>query len=96
MTGPSGTETVEVRGAVSADDHHMVREAAAEGQGLALLPIFERDTHAGSDIVRVLPDHATAGVPLHLVYPSARFMPKHVSLLRDRLLDEIPVRLREQ
>ena len=32
LVGPRGAETVEVRGAISADDHHMVREAAAAGQ----------------------------------------------------------------
>ncbi|HSV07111.1 MAG TPA: LysR substrate-binding domain-containing protein, partial [Candidatus Binatus sp.] len=95
LVGPRGAETVEVRGAISADDHHMVREAAAAGQGLALLPIVAcagRDD--ASELRRVLPRHAAEGPPLHLVYPSARLVPKRVALLRDQILQEMPQRLK--
>jgi DNA-binding transcriptional LysR family regulator len=94
LVGPRGMETVEVRGAINADDHHMVREAAA-GQGLALLPIVAcagRDDAA--DVRRVLPRHAAEGPPLHLVYPSTRLVPKRVALLRDQILQELPRRLK--
>ena len=95
LIGPQGAETVEVRGPISADDHHMVRAAAAAGQGLALLPIV---TCAGgatvTDLRRVLARHAAEGPPLHLVYPSARLVPKRVALLRDQILRELPPRLK--
>ncbi|HXC51473.1 MAG TPA: LysR family transcriptional regulator [Candidatus Limnocylindrales bacterium] len=95
LVGPSGPESVEVHGALSADDHHMVRDAAAEGQGIALLPIFMCSGQTGdSDLVRVLPMHTTAGVPIHLIHPSAHFIPKRVTLLRDQLLEDIPRLLR--
>jgi hypothetical protein len=45
------------------------------------------------ELTRVLPDHATVGAPLNLVYPSARFLPKRVALLRDQLLKEPRPRL---
>ena len=95
LVGPRGPERVEVRGAVNADDHHMVGEAAAAGQGLALLPIVAcsgRDNAV--DLARVLPRHASPGGPLHLLYPSARFVPKRVALLRDQILRELPPRLK--
>ena len=95
LVGPRGAETVEVRGAINADDHHMVREAAAAGQGLALLPIVACAGRAAvADLRRVLPRYAAEGPPLHLVYPSARLVPKRVALLRDQILQELPPRLK--
>ncbi len=92
LIGPAGLETVEVRGAIGGDDHEMIRAAAAEGHGLVLLPIFSAylGRRGGRELTRVLPSYATAGGPLHLVYPSARFLPKRVALLRDQLLKELP------
>ena len=93
LVGPAGRQKVEVRGAVAADDNEFIREAAVAGQGLTLLPIFaygrEKD-----DLQRVLPEYATVGVPLQLVYPTARFLPKRVVLLRDHLVNELPPLLR--
>jgi DNA-binding transcriptional LysR family regulator len=91
LVGPAGRQKVEVRGAVAADDNEFVREAAAAGQGLTLLPIiFACQGRAKDDLQRVLPEYATVGVPLQLVYPTARFLPKRVVLLRDHLVDELP------
>ena len=95
LVGPAGRRKIEVHGALSADDHQFVRESAAAGRGVTLLPIFAcSGPFADPDLVRVLGDYATAGTPIHLVYPSARFLPKRVALLRDRLLAELPRRLK--
>jgi DNA-binding transcriptional LysR family regulator len=94
LVGPAGRQKVEVRGAVAADDGQFVREAAAVGQGLTLLPIFACSGPQRTDLVRVLPHYATVGEPLQLVYPTARFLPKRVVLLRDQLLEELPARLK--
>jgi DNA-binding transcriptional LysR family regulator len=95
LAGPAGRRQLAVRGVLSADDHQFVREAAAAGRGIALLPIFAcSGPCAHPELVRVLGDYATAGTPLHLVYPSARYLPKRVELLRDRLLAELPRRLK--
>jgi DNA-binding transcriptional LysR family regulator len=95
LVGPAGRQNVEVRGALGADDHPFVREAAAAGRGITLLPIFAcSGPFADPGLVRVLGDYATAGAPLHLVYPSARFLPKRVALLRDLLVAELPRRLK--
>jgi DNA-binding transcriptional LysR family regulator len=92
LVGPAGSEKVEVRGTIGADDNHFVREAAAAGQGLTLLPIIACSGPERTNLQRVLPEYATAGEPLHLVYPTARFLPKRVLLLRDQLLKELSPR----
>jgi DNA-binding transcriptional LysR family regulator len=94
LVGPAGRQKVEVRGAVGADDHQFIREAAAAGQGLTLLPIIACSGPERRDLQRVLPEYATVGEPLQLVYPTARFLPKRVVLLRDQLLKELPPRFK--
>jgi DNA-binding transcriptional LysR family regulator len=94
LIGPAGRETIDVHGAINADDNQFVREAAAAGRGVALLPMFAcSGPFQCKELTRVLPDHATAGVPLNLVYPSARFLPKRVALLRDELVKDLRPRL---
>ena len=90
LVGPAGRQNIEVRGAVGADDNEFIREAAAAGQGLTLLPIFACHGREKDGLQRVLPEYATVGVPLQLVYPTARFLPKRVVLLRDHLVNELP------
>lgn len=91
LIGPAGVERVAVSGVLNADSFEYLHEAIAQGTGLGMLPLFTcraSDPHAR--LQRVLPHYASAGSPLHLVYPSARFVPKRVALLRDALLAEIP------
>lgn len=85
LAGPRGAESVEVSGPVSADDMAVLREAAAHGAGIALLP-FVAAPGAGARLVRVLPAYEQRGAPAQLVYPSARFVPRRVQLLRDAIL----------
>ncbi len=90
LVGPAGRQKIGVRGAVGADDNEFIREAAAAGQGLTLLPILACSGREKDDLQRVLPEYATVGVPLQLVYPTARFLPKRIVLLRDHLVKELP------
>jgi len=94
LVGPAGRQKIEVRGGVAADDNEFVRAAAAAGQGLALLPILACSGREKDDLQRVLPEYATVGVPLQLVYPTARFLPKRIVLLRDHLVKELPPSLK--
>jgi DNA-binding transcriptional LysR family regulator len=87
LSGPKGVERVEVSGPVSADDFAFVRQLLLAGGGIGLVPW----TMCGQDIergrlVRVLSDYAAPGGALHVVYPSARFVPQRVALLRDFLV----------
>ena len=78
-----------VRGAVNADDFSFLHHAVAAGAGIGLLPTFAGSTSGDHRLVRVLPRHATPGAPFHLVYPSARYVPRRVAMFRDFLLHRL-------
>ncbi len=87
LAGPNGEESVEVTGPVSVDDFTFLRSAVLSGVGIGLLPCFmDTPSRDGSRMVRLLPDHANRGGPIHLVYPSARYVPHRVAVFRDYLL----------
>lgn len=92
LTSGSGEErTVEPRGAISADDISFMKKAVLAGGGIALLPTFfvAREEEAGK-LVRVLPDwRLNGGSGLHVVYPSARYVPQRVVAFRDYLVQEL-------
>lgn len=86
LTGPDGDESVDVRGLVSTDDMTTNRGLVAAGLGIGLLPIFLEDC-TGLGFERVLPDYALKGGGVHLVMPSARYVPSRVRLLSDFLAE---------
>lgn len=87
LSGPSGEESAEVTGPINVDDFTFVRRAVLSGAGIGLLPLFTgRRDIADSRLLRVLPDHIVSGAPLHLVYPSARYVPHRVAVFRDFLI----------
>ncbi len=92
LAGPGGVEAVEVTGPIGADDFAFVHRALLAGAGIGLVPTFlcEHDVRRGR-LVNVLPDHATQGGVLHVVYPSARHVPQRVALLRDFLVEGLSV-----
>lgn len=90
LQGPAGEEEVEVRGPVSTDDLSSARALIAAGLGIGLLPIFLEDCQgADSRFVRVLPEYAFKGGGVHLVMPSARYVPTRVRLLSDFLVEHL-------
>ena len=84
------TASVEVTGPVASDDLSFVRKAALAGCGVAVLPTFfcARAERTGT-LVRVLTDWALNGAVLHLAYPSARFVPQRVAVLREYFMLEL-------
>ena len=91
LTSSTGEEqTVQPRGAISADDISFLKKAVLAGGGIALLPLFlvPREEHSGK-LVRVLPEWRLTGSMLHVVYPSARYVPQRVVAFRDYLLREL-------
>ena len=86
----SGVAVAGVIGFVGLIVPHGVRLVAGSDHRL-LLPLSflaARDIEAG-DLVRVLPDHEVAGASLHVVYPSARYVPRRVAVFRDFLIDAL-------
>lgn len=79
--------TLEPRGAISSDDISFMKKAVLAGGGIALLPLFlcAREERSGK-LVRVLPSWRLGGSELHVVYPSARYVPQRVIALRDHLV----------
>jgi DNA-binding transcriptional LysR family regulator len=87
LEGPRGPESVEVSGPIVADDMTFLREAILAGGGIGFMPA---PNLRGANLVRVLPEYGMHGVPAHIVYPSARYVPQRVALLRDAFVEEIP------
>jgi DNA-binding transcriptional LysR family regulator len=88
LTRNDGTSaSVDVTGRVASDDLSFVRKAVLAGAGIGMLPSFlcVRAEESGR-IVRVLTDWALNGAVLHIAYPSARFVPQRVVVLREHLL----------
>lgn len=80
---------IAVKSSVSADDMLFLKKAALAGAGIALLPEFlaHREVASGK-LVRILPEwsFSSDSTNVHVVYPSARFVPQRVVLFRDYLI----------
>lgn len=84
LDGPNGRESVEVRGAITADDFTFVRGSVRAGAGIGLLPTVGL---AMEGLTRVLPAHSTSGGAIYLVYPSTRHLPAKVAAFRDHVIE---------
>lgn len=84
------TASVDVTGAVGSDDMSFIRKAVLAGCGLGVLPTFLCAPAVRSGkLVHVLRDWSLTGAVLHIAYPSARFVPQRVAVLRDYLAREL-------
>lgn len=77
--------TVRVAGPLSANSLHAVRDAAAHGLGIALLPLFLSYRQPDAGLTRVLPAWSGGESPLHAVYPSSRYLSPKVRAFLDYL-----------
>lgn len=90
LTGPTGEETVAVRGPIGCDEMGFAAQAVAEGAGIGLLPIeVVRKWVMSREIEVVLKSYRVDGAGIHIVMPSSDFVPSRVALLRDHLVVEI-------
>lgn len=91
LEGPRGSERVEVRGRVSANDFYFMAEAAAAGAGIAPLPwLSARPEVAAGRLVRVLPDRQFAGNTAYLLHAPLKPLPRKVEAFRAHLLEHAP------
>lgn len=86
-------ERIEVQGVASAHELGFVRHMVVAGMGIGLLPRVVQAECAkqgrGGSLVRVLPEYAMEGGPLHVVSPRLELAPRRVTLLRDHLVAEL-------
>ena len=73
-------------------DFPFIRPAALAGAGIALVPLgaVYEDLMAGR-LVGVLVPYQWLSGAIHLVYPSARYLPLRVAKLRDFLLERLKI-----
>jgi DNA-binding transcriptional LysR family regulator len=91
LTGPTGDETVEVTGAIGADDLAFLHRATLSGSGIGLLPLILAIQHVEKgELVPVLPEYGMRGGAIYLLSPPARHKLARVRLLHDFLAAELP------
>lgn len=90
LSGPSGTQSVEVQGPLSGDSFQFVLQGIAAGHGIGLIPeqCLMAQNSRSEPIVPVLPELSSPGSVQSLVYAS-QHLPKRVKLLRDYLAEEV-------
>jgi len=85
LSGPRGTERVDVTGRIAGDSMQFVTEAAVAGLGVALMPTFIGDRlTAEGKLTPVLPKFSMLE-PLHVLTHGGRHLPRRVALVRDYL-----------
>jgi DNA-binding transcriptional LysR family regulator len=90
LRGPRGEQSVNVTSPVVCDDMLFLRECAAAGLGLALIPLeTAAPAVAERRLVRVLPQYGVVGGAIHLVWPSQRLVPARVVAVRELLAEEL-------
>jgi DNA-binding transcriptional LysR family regulator len=91
LEGPNGPETVKVSGPLAANDISLLTRSAGLGLGITLLPVARAMNRARApfepQLVRLLPEYSLRGGALWLLWPSTRYLPLRVALLRDHLFD---------
>lgn len=78
--------SVAVAGTISANSALMLREAAENGLGIALLPSFcVEEAVSSGRLVRLLPNYEGQERPLYVVYEATRMLPRRTRLFIDYL-----------
>lgn len=74
---------------LTADNMDMLKAAALAGGGIAYGPSFAfADALQTGALVKVLPEFSTASLPIHAVFPTARYIPRMVRQFVDRLAND--------
>lgn len=90
MTDRGQTVFVRPQGRFRADNGMAITAATLHGLGIALLPDFlVSELISSGALVVLLPEHAPAPVPIHLVRPPGANVPRKMSSLIDILLERI-------
>jgi DNA-binding transcriptional LysR family regulator len=91
LVGPRGEEEVVVHGKVETDEYALAVAMVEAGHGIALGPdALFTDALAAGRLERVLPAYVRGSAPVNVVWPSRRFEPAAVMLLREALVEALP------
>ncbi|HEY9010323.1 MAG TPA: LysR family transcriptional regulator [Devosia sp.] len=85
--GPGGEAVaVEIEAQLQIDNGEAQKAAALAGAGITYLPVdlVGEDVAAGR-LLHVLPEWRTLSLPINLVYPSRRFVPRRVTAVMDAI-----------
>lgn len=75
-----------VSGPVSGRDFESVSAFVDRGHGVGLLPSeFCNEKIASGELVRLLPEWSSPEIPIHVVYPTRRFLPSRLHVFLDAL-----------
>ncbi len=96
LTDPQGRlHTVHLTARARLDDLQAVADAAIAGVGIAWLPdwLLARYVQSGQ-LLRVLPDHHAAPMPIHAIWPQRRHLPARTRCAIDALVAAMPPGMR--
>ena len=87
FVSPEGeTVVAEIEGQLQIDNGEAQKAAALAGAGMVYLPVdLARDDLAAGRLVQVLPEWRTLTLPINIVYPSRRLVPRRVTALMDAI-----------
>ncbi len=88
FTGPEGKVSVQVSGSLTSNSTLVLRDAALEGMGIAMLPTFcAVPEQESGGLVRLLPAYSGPQRDLSVLYAMDRRLPSRVRLFLDFLAD---------
>ncbi|MBD2034074.1 LysR family transcriptional regulator [Leptolyngbya sp. FACHB-321] len=86
LIGAEGEQTIAVKGVLCSNNGEVLRDAAVQGLGIALLPIFIVKQELQHGVLRmVLPNYHPPELSISVIYPVNRHLSTKVSLLVDFL-----------
>jgi DNA-binding transcriptional LysR family regulator len=86
LTGPDGEQTITVKGVLCSNNGEVLKDAAIQGLGIALLPEFIVGPALQQEqLQRVLPDYQPTELSIDLLYPVNRHLSIKIRLLVDFL-----------
>ena len=84
------TLTVPVRARFVVNDFEYLDEGARQGLGIAMLPVYRSAGDLREKrLRRILPEWCSAEIPLHVVYPSTRYLSPKVKAFVDHVREQM-------
>jgi DNA-binding transcriptional LysR family regulator len=86
--GPDGKHDIAVQGGFRSNNTLVARQSVLAGGGIGLMsePLVINDIRSGR-LYRLLPNYSVRRRPVHIVYPSRRFLPQRTRLVIDFLVE---------